>query len=351
MFFRELSGEQRRQLIDVQQVYGAWRDTNGEKRRRYAGSMRWVDRQGAQYLLRKVGSGETSLGPLSDETQAAYEAFIDGRKANKEKLESLSRRLDAMALVSRAMGLGRIPTIAARIVRRCDEQGLLGQHLFIVGTNALYGYETLAGVQIASGLVASGDIDLLFDARRHLSLAFQKGISESGLIGLLQQVDRSFSLPRPRNFRASNKDGYLVDLIRPEARNVFKDISTTALTNLPEDMEGAAIFGLAWLINAPKVEAVVLDERGYPVRLVVIDPRVFALHKAWVAERPDREPLKALRDREQALAAALIAKRYLRLSFDSPELTALPASLCEMAPELIEHAEKSDIMSGETPNW
>jgi hypothetical protein len=351
LYLNELNGEQRRQLIDTQQVYGAWRDSDAEKHRRFAGSMRWAERNGTDYLLRKVGSRETSLGPRSGEIESTYTAFMDGRKANKEKLESLAKRLDAMAPVSRAMGLGRMPTIAARIVRRCDEKGLLGQQLFIVGTNALYAYEAIGGVQFASGLVASGDIDLLYDARRRLSLALDKDIRESGLIGLLQQVDKSFSMTRPRSFRASNKDGYLVDLIRPQPRNLLRDTAPSALTDLSDDLEGAAIFGLAWLINGPKVEAVVLDERGYPVRLVVIDPRIFALHKAWVAERPDRDPVKAPRDREQALAATLIAKRYMRLPFDSPDMTALPAALRDMAPSLIEKAESTDSSSGETPNW
>jgi Nucleotidyltransferase len=81
---------------------------------------------------------------------------------------------------------------------------------------------------------------------------------------------------------------------------VFRDDLPTALSNLPEDLEGAAIFGLDWLINSPRVEAVAIDERGYPVRLVAIDPRAFALHKAWVSRREDREPLKAVRDLEQA---------------------------------------------------
>jgi hypothetical protein len=48
------------------------------------------------------------------------------------------------------------------------------------------------------------------------------------------------------------------------------------------------------------LEATAIDEKGYPLRLVVIDPRAFELHKAWVSEREDREPLKAVRDLEQA---------------------------------------------------
>ena len=97
MYFSELSGEQRRQFIDTQQVYGAWRDADAEKRRRFAGSMRWGERNGTDYLLRKVGSRETSLGPRNAETESVYNAFMDGRTANKEKLESLAKRLDAVS--------------------------------------------------------------------------------------------------------------------------------------------------------------------------------------------------------------------------------------------------------------
>jgi hypothetical protein len=249
------------------------------------------------------------------------------------------------------MGLGRVPSIAARILRHCDEQGLLGEQIFVVGTNALYAYEAAAGVQLQSGMIATGDIDLLYDARRHMSLGLaSEAVRVRGLIGLLRQVDKSFESVQPRAFRASNDGGYLVDFIRPEARDIFRDRRPVALTNLPDDLEGAAIFGLDWLINSPKLEAVPIDERGYPLRMVVIDPRAFALHKSWVAERMDREPVKAERDREQAKVAATIATQYLRRQFDSPELSALPQSLRDRAPELMKPEQSGGAEIG-SPDW
>jgi hypothetical protein len=341
-----LSGEQRRQLIDTQQAYDAWRIANADANHRFAGSMRWGPRNGKEYLLRKIGKTETSLGLRNKQTEAAHAAFLRGRAENKDRLVGLSERINKLAPVNVAMGLGRMPGIAARILRACDEQGLLGEQLIVVGTNAMFAYEVQAGVQIESGLVATGDIDLLYDARRHISLAVT-GLATEGFIGLLKKVDGSFAPARPRGFRAANRDGYLVDLIRPEAKHVFRADLPTALSDLPEDMEGAAIFGLGWLINSPRLEAVAIDERGYPVRLVAIDPRAFALHKAWVSRREDREPLKAVRDLEQAKAAANIATRYLKKSFDSPELSALPNALREIAPKLID----TDPPQTSRPNW
>jgi hypothetical protein len=349
VFFNDLRGEQRRQLIDAQQVFQAWRAAHRESRRRFAGSMRWVKRNGTEYLLRKIGRAETSLGPRSKNTEATHDAFVEGRAKSNDRLQGLVKRLDELAPINRAMGLGRVPLIAARILRECDDHELLGEQLAVVGTNALFAYEVLAGVQINSGLVASGDIDLLYDARRHISLAL-KDVRTRGLIGLLRNVDSSFSPLHARSFSAANRDGYLVDLIRPQARNVFRDRLPGSLTELPDDLEGAAIFGLGWLVNSPKVDAIAIDERGYPLPMTVIDPRAFALHKAWLSAQHDRDPLKVKRDYEQAQAAAAIATKYLRQSFSESELSALPKELRERAQELSSEPS-DDTHSSQKPKW
>jgi len=342
-----LNGDQRRQQIDTQQVYETWRLAHQEGKRRFAGGMRWGRRNGTEYLLRKIGRIETSLGPRDADTEAAYEAFMQGRSQNKDRRASLARRLDELAPVNVAMGLGRLPLIAARILRACDASQLLGGQLIVVGTNALFAYEAAAGVHAGSALLATGDIDLLYDARRHMSLAVAD-VNARGLMGVLQRVDTSFSPHGRRAFRASNREGYLVDLIRPQARDVFRDRRRGGLTDLPDDLEGAAIFGLDWLINSPKFEAIVIDERGYPARMNVIDPRAFALHKAWLSSRFDRDPLKAGRDLEQARFAAAIATHYLRRSFESPDLAALPTELRQLTPAVI--STENTPKSGE-PNW
>jgi hypothetical protein len=199
---KPLSGEQRRQLIDTQQAYEAWRAANADAKHRFAGSMRWALRDRKEYLLRKIRNTETSLGPRSKETEEAYEAFMRGRSDNSDRLAGLSARIDQLAPVNVAMGLGRVPIMAGRILRACDEQGLLGEQLVVVGTNALFAYEVQAGVQIESGLIASGDIDLLYDARRHLSLAV-RGFGNKGLIGLLRKLDSSFAPVRPRGCQSA----------------------------------------------------------------------------------------------------------------------------------------------------
>lgn len=322
-----LSGEQIRQLIDTRQAYEALCEAEVAARRRFAGGMRWGSRGGRDYLLRKIGAAETSLGPKGPDTERIFAAFNEGRSENADRIGGLRRRIAALARVNRAMGLGRVPIAAARILRRMQAAGLLGESLFVVGTNALYAYEAAAGVRFDSGVVATGDLDLLLDARARLSLATREKLQPEGLLGLLRKADRSFELVHKRGYRAVNRDGYFVDLIKPQARRAAAGVQARGLEN--EDFIAAEVFGLGWLANAPKFSSIALDETGRPVRITAIDPRVYAAHKFWLAERPDRERLKARRDIEQARAVASLAARDLNLSFKSPELSAMPAAMME----------------------
>jgi hypothetical protein len=344
MEISDLSGDQRRQLIDAQQLFGALREADVEYRRRFEGSMRWVQREDTGYLLRKIGPSERSLGPRTDRTEAAFRAFVEGKTAADERRRNLRRRLEELAPINRAMGLGRVPAITGRILRSLDREGLLGEQIVVVGTNSLFAYEAAAGVRLSSDLVATADIDFLLDARRRLSLAVHK-VREQGLIGLLKKVDRTFTVSRNR-YRAANSEGYVVELIRPEPKDVLRDRSSGTLTDLPDDLEGAPLIGLDWLISAPKMTAVAIDASGLPLRLVVIDPRAFALHKLWLSKRVDREPVKKQRDLDQAKAAARIATVHLGLSFEGDGVHSLPRALREDVGPLVDGANEP-----EPPPW
>jgi|HubBroStandDraft_6_1064221.scaffolds.fasta_scaffold2110806_1 hypothetical protein len=86
---------------------------------------------------------------------------------------------------------------------------------------------------------------------------------------------------------------------------------------------------------APKMTAIAVAGNGFPVRMVVPDPRVFALHKIWLSLRPDRSPLKRKRDFRQGEAVAQLSLQYLNLSFDDPALNSLPPDLTQPIPGLL----------------
>jgi hypothetical protein len=245
-----------------------------------------------------------------------------------------------MDQLNRAHMLGRVPETAAKILRKLDEEGLLGRQLFVVGTHSLYAYESRSGVLFDAGLTATTDIDLLWDVRRKLSLAVAEEIRNEGVIGILRRVDHTFT-SKARSYRAINDEGYYVDLIRPLDRDEVRK-APPQLGKAGDDMEAAAIIGLQWLINAPKFEEVVIGADGRPLMMSCIDPRAFALHKYWLSKQDSREAEKRRRDAAQAQAVAMVASQYLNLPFRAKELSALPIELVRGAKELAQIANRKN---------
>jgi hypothetical protein len=327
--YSELSNEQVRQAVDTEQVFAAYRDAEREFANRYSGSMNWRAINGTDYLYRIKGKVQKSLGARSPSTVSAYKAFRNGRESIAARLKQLTARLNGLAPVNQALRLGRVPQITARILRTLREKNLLGNSLCVVGTNALFAYERLCAVQIESSVLATADVDLLFDTRRQLKLA-SPDLRAEGLMGLLKKVDKTFSLAGRGSYRAVNADGYLVDLICSTPRDRVTSSSRRHVAGDDDnDLSAIEIEGLSWLINSPKCSQVVIDERGFPLEIVSPDPRVFALHKLWLSKREDRDPGKRQRDLSQArLIAALLRERMPMMKFDDQsELSALPLEL------------------------
>jgi hypothetical protein len=296
--------------------------------------MHWRTVSGRRYLSRKYGNVWEQIGPHSPETEKIKEEYAAQRASLRSRMTKLEKKLDEMAGLNRAMGLGRVPEIAAKVLRKLYERDMLGSHVFVAGTHSLYAYESRSGVLFDSDLTATSDIDFLWDARQRFTF-LMRDINERGVLGLLQQVDRTFK--RTRSFRAENEDPYLVEIIRPftpdEARSGPLKISEAA-----GDFEPAAIEGLQWLLNAPKFEEIVIGEDGRPLLMSCIDPRAFALHKLWLSKRPLREGIKRQRDLLQAQAVAAVAINFMGLKFDRQSLSAVSKEVAEGAKELMKAA-------------
>ena len=326
----ELSHDQARHLVDLRQVFEEWESSRSRFQHNFSGSMRWGARKGYEYLLKKVGGRENSLGRRSSETEATYRAFVEGRESARDRLEALNQRLDDMAPVSKALRLNRVPITTARVLRHLTDAGILGDGLVVVGTTSLFLYESMAAVQLEGGLLATGDVDLLWDSRQALTLAGVP-MRNDALLALLRRADRSFNRAERGPFKAVNREGFMVDLIRPIDMKVP-----------PGELDAAEITGLDWLVNAPKVNDVAVAQDGRPVRIWCIDPRIFALHKTWMSARLDRNAAKQRRDHDQARVAVVVAAR-VGLEMRDPMLSDMPAALRDGIPEL------SDVLEGDLP--
>ena len=277
---------------------------------------------------------QRSPGQETPRPEATKEEFKRGRDRAKTRLADAETFLKRQAAINRAVGIGRVPQVSAKVIRVLDDAELLGHGIRIVGPNAVFAYETVAGAFVEASIKATDDFDLLFDARRRIRLVARDEVSDRSLMALLQRADRSFER-MPRTFSAVNRDGFIVDLIKPMPEPPWEEDREQVAPPGEDDLVAVAIEGLRWLENAPAFEAVALDERGTPVRMVTPDPRAFAIHKLWLSNLANRPPLQRQRDRAQAEAVAGLVSRYLtHLPYDDAELTALPQALVEQAKPL-----------------
>ncbi len=333
MYINELGLEPRRALLDTIQIYEVFLEAK-RLANRYRGWMRWKTSAGKEYLqhVRNRRGYGPSLGVRSPETEAIQQRF-DAEKADSgQRLDALREQLVRRAGICVAYGLGRVPKVPADVIRLLDErENLMGRGLAVLGTNAIYAYEAAAGVHVDTGLMATGDIDLLFDAGARLTLSGE--MNQRGLIGILQEVDKSFRLESAGGFRATNRAGFMVELIKPTPSPPFREEPRT-LSGVAGDLTASEIENLVWLKNAPVFEQIAIAEDGFPVRLHVPDPRFFAVYKAWLSRQPRRAATKRPRDRAQAEAAAQIAGHYLGLSFDDDVLRVFPREIRNTVSEL-----------------
>lgn len=324
--FADLSPNQAKAFVDAQQAYQACQDTQ-EKMKPYKGGMHWKTINGQQYLYRTLdGKGTArSLGPRSEETQALHMQFQQRRTELEQRLTTQQQRLDEQRRMARALRVGWAPRVLGEVCRALCEHDLMGKNVLIIGTNALYAYEALAGVRLQGDVTATQDMDVLFKHQSRLT-AVARDIGPEGLMGVLKRVDRTFEISHTQAFRAINADGYMVDLIRQTPKPAWK----TEPHNLGEHDAFVAtdIANMDWMLSSPSIRQFVLADNGLPFEMVVPDPRAFMLFKGWLSRQPERESVKRTRDAAQArVVAQLLRDRLPQFPIAWDSLQAFPKAL------------------------
>ena len=335
----EYSENQRRIFIDAIQLYTAYMEAY-QKSRAYRGGMHWKTVKGREYLVKtldRYGNGK-SLGPRSRDTEKTYRHFHRSKEEIKDRLKILTARMKEQARFCKAAMIQRVPKAVTRILRVLEEQKILGQNVSIVGTNIMYAYEAAAGAFLDRSILATQDMDLMWDTRPKLSLVMEKGMEPRGLISLLKKADRSFERMGKAKYRAVNKNGYMVDLIK----TMPKDIRRFEKRRIggSGDLQAAEVRNLQWLISYPKFSQIVIGEDGLPAMMIGPDPRAFALHKVWLSHQKDRDPLKKKRDRGQGLAVAhLVMECMPQFTFAETDLRMFPAHVRKEVDKIFERPQ------------
>ena len=319
---KSLSHQQRLHLINTEQLYENYVEALGHSKSfRYG--LRWKTVRNTAYLFRphnRSGDGK-SLGKRSPETENVYAEFHAGKIRADERKALIELSLSEQARLNKALRLARMPILIADILRELSSSEAMDDFT-VIGTQSLFAYETIGGAHFLLELLASGDIDLLYNHRQRLAITSKK-LNGEGLIGLLQRVDKTFSPMRTRGFRAANAGQFMVDLIVPPIDCRLPEIQFS-----PNDLIASEVPGLEWLLNSPKIETIAIDEHGQPAPIRTVDPRAFAIHKLWLSQLPNRDPIKKPRDAAQAKAVAQLVQDALpHLPFEQEHLRFFPRDI------------------------
>lgn len=308
----EISSDVSRQYIDAVATFEALEEARREAAL-VRGGMYWhagpPSAPEARYLVRTSPAGaETSLGARSPENEAIYDRFMQRKRDSTERVAGLQAALEKHRRLNRALRVGRVDPLVVKLLGRLADSRL-AEHFRVVGTHALYAYETAAGVRLVSDALATRDIDLLWDTKKQLQFSTRLARVDSSMLGVLRKVDKSFRLRTGQHYTAVNQDGFEVDIIR--RMKEAEDGHPVKLSDAEDDF---------WVVQAPRAH-LLLYSKGFSQVLVATDgsmarmdtvhPRTFAKFKRWLAGQKDRDPMKAKRDLLQAQVVEDMLERYL----------------------------------------
>lgn len=318
-----LTNEQLRLIENLSVAYEEWISVE-QTLFQQGGRLAWKKVDGSEHLYRvkdRVGNADY-IGPRNADTESLAAREIPVRKEAKQRSKNLKSRFPELAAQYRALRLPRIADAAARVLVECDRRALLGPAVLVVGTNAMAAYELEAMDRFATGLDATEDCDLTWCGQEGLSLA-----TNMPLFDAMRSVDSTYTVNAEKPFQIRNQMAYEVEFLLPQSRvHAYPRQERIRPVTLPEQ---------DWLMLGSPVTQVVTSQRGIVSRLVVPDPRYFALHKRWLADKPERNPRKKGKDRQQAEALWIAIKNYMPLHpIDNEFTAALPGELAETFEEL-----------------
>jgi hypothetical protein len=286
--------EQLRTLVNLDQAYRHWIEGDRELRALPYG-MRWKTISGRDYLYEifdRLGNGR-SLGPRAPETEARHQDYRQKREALEARVSAAAGKLEQNSRIARAVKLPGIAREAAKILVELDLREMLGRNFMVAGTNAILAYNLEAGGTIIIGAdMATDDFDLLW-TRDHSTSLMAKDPPPS-ILAALKAVDETYTVNEERPFQLRNRNAYEVEILVPPSR----------LDDLPkaDRIRPARMEEVEWLLLGTPIEHVVPAKGDRAAKIVAPDPRLFALQKLWLAEKPGRSALKKPKDRRQGKA-------------------------------------------------
>ncbi len=298
-----------RQYIDARQTFLALREAQSEAEQ-VRGGMYWHGQSDS--LIRTSARGaEKSLGKRTDQLEKIYSDFIARKERSQERVRALKAQVRSHERMNKALYVGRVDPLVTTLINRL-EKAEVASSFHVVGTHALYAYEAAAGVHLEAGIVATRDIDLLWDVRKRMHFWTQMERLDTTFLTLLQKVDKTFSLRTGQLYTAVNNEGFEVDILRrmaeqddPHPIKLGRRTKGEQALKNPDDSEDFSVvqaLRAGILLDRPSFETVIVDRNGGMAMMRTVAPQVFVSFKKWLSGLRDREPIKRQRDAAQAHA-------------------------------------------------
>ena len=298
MDYIPLSDNAARQVIDSTTVFDELRRVNAETKK-YLGGMYWKRTGDREYLVKTLPDNrQRSLGPRSEGTERIHADFTTRKHDIEKRSRSLRKALIEAERMNKALKAGRTPAIVIALLQTLHEAEL-DQHFIVVGTHALYAYETAAGVRIVQGALATQDVDLLWDARKRVQFMTDLKKVDGSMLQVLRRADPTFKRKDRHNETAINDKGFEVDFLR--RMQIDDDPHPFRFSRDEGDLWPVQATRASVLTDAPLFEHPVISATGRMARMRTVAPRSFVEFKRWMAEAaPIRAEPKRRRDLRQA---------------------------------------------------
>lgn len=298
MDFIPLPDSASRQIIDAATIFGEFTRVR-QKAQQYSGGMYWKRQGGYEYLVKtQPDNRQQRIGPRSPDTENIHHEFSTRKLELETRLATLRSALKEAERLNKALKAGRVPAMVVAVLQAVEAAGL-GAHFTVVGTHALYAYESAAGVRIAQGALATQDVDLLWDARRRVRFMTEMTRLDASMLQILQRADATFQRKEGQNETAINASGFEVDFLRRQPEG--DDPHPFRFSDDEGDLWPVQARRASVLTNAPRFEQIVISAAGRMALMRTIAPQTFVAFKRWMADKaPQRPEPKRRRDRRQA---------------------------------------------------
>lgn len=288
MSIQPFSDEQARVIVNLQQTYEVWMETL-RTLNEMPYNMRIKEVAGREYLYEvtdRLGTMK-SKGRLDADKQAEFDEYKAEKAQLRDRLSLSKTALEEQASLYRVLRLPMLPVEAGKILREADRLGFLGSQAMVVGTNALVAYALEANAFIRDAPDSTLDFDMALTA-------IEVDEERPTLWKVLKEADMTYSINAERPFQARNAKAYEIEILSAPSR-----ISGQSRRDKPRPIP---LPEQEWLLEGRPIDRVVGVSDGGAARLVVPDPRWFALQKLWMAKKPERNPQKKPKDQKQGIA-------------------------------------------------